>query len=66
MLENFIKVRTLNKSLKDKICDLLGENEWLEEAVEKYKILLKEKKWKDSRAFHWTRQHKEKSDDAKF
>ena len=26
LLENFIKVRILNKSLKDKICDLVGEN----------------------------------------
>ena len=26
LLQKFIKVHTLNKSLKDKICDLVGEN----------------------------------------
>ena len=33
MLENWIKVHTLNKSLKDKIFDLVGENEWLKGGV---------------------------------
>ena len=43
LLENFIKVCTLNKSLKDKIFNLVGENEWLEEVVAKYKNLLKKR-----------------------
>ena len=43
LLENFIKVRNLNKSLKDKVFDLVGENKWLEGAMSNYKHLLKEK-----------------------
>ena len=39
LLEKFVKVHTLNKSLKAKICDPAGENKWLEEFVAKYKTL---------------------------
>ena len=35
LLQKFIKVHTLNKSLKDKICDLVGEKKSLEESVTK-------------------------------
>ena len=43
LLKKFIKVYTLNKYLKDKICDLVSENKWLETSVTKYETLLKEK-----------------------
>ena len=43
LLKKFIKVHILNKSLKYKICDLVGENKWLETSLTKYEILLKEK-----------------------
>ena len=33
----------MNKFLKDKICDLVGEKKSLEESVTKYKVFLKEK-----------------------
>ena len=33
----------MNKSLKDKICDLVGEKKSLEESMAKYKVFLEEK-----------------------
>ena len=33
----------MNKSLKDKICDLIGEKKSLKEFMAKYKVLLEEK-----------------------
>ena len=33
----------MNKSLKDKICNLVGEKKSLEESVTKYKVFLDEK-----------------------
>ena len=33
----------MNKSLKDKICDLVGEKKSLEESVTKHKVFLEEK-----------------------
>ena len=43
LLQKFIKVHTLNKSLKNKIYDLVDKNKSLEESVAKYKVFLKEK-----------------------
>ena len=43
LLQKFIKVHILNKSLKDKIYDLVGEKKILEEFVAKYKVFLDER-----------------------